>query len=178
MTRLGFAIVLCLSVVGCGVGSGAADHTIANGSVTAGCSAAIRGAGSNEWRSLATAAGRFGVYGSGRDFRTAQKARLADFPGLGARGVPGPILVTKTPLVVDGKQPLELAIAPNDRERAGLVVAPFGGGPYAKVRLVPCRDQPRTFWAAGWVLRDPDRVTVVISQENGPASRLVVGRTK
>jgi hypothetical protein len=145
--------------------------------MTAGCSSAIAGSGPSDWRQHATAVGRFGVYGSGRDFQTAQKQPVADFGGLKKRQVPGPILVTKTPFVVEGSSPLEVAIAPDDRVRAGLVVGPpFGGGPYADVRLVPCRDQPRTGWAAGWVLRDPDPVSVQIHQDSGPESQLVVGR--
>ena len=179
--RLGIAVILCFTVVGCGSGSDSksANHaTIAQGSMTSGCSGAMVGTGSNDWRPLATAVGRFGVYGTGRDFRTAQKTPVADFGGLQQRQVPGPILVTKTPFVVEGTNPLEVAIAPDDRVRAGLVVAPFGGGPYAEVRLIPCRDQPRTSWPAGWVLRDPDRVTVLIRQDNGPEARLVVGRPK
>jgi hypothetical protein len=179
--RLGITVMLCFTVVGCGSGSDSksADHaTIAQGSVTAGCSSAMVGAGSNDWRPHATALGRFGVYGSGRDFRTAQKTRVSLFRGLQQRQVSGPILLTKTPLLVEGKNPVEVSIAPNDRARAGLVVPPFGfrGGPYAEVRFVPCRDQPRTWWPAGWALRNPDPVTVVVHQANGPESQLVVGR--
>jgi hypothetical protein len=125
--------MLCFAV-GCGSGShkeSANNATIAQGSVTAGCSGAMVGAGSNDWRPLATAVGRFGVYGSGRDFRTAQKTPVSLFRGLQRRQVSGPILVTKTPLVVEGKDPVEVSIVPDNRARAGLVVPPFGfrGGP-------------------------------------------------
>jgi hypothetical protein len=178
--RLGITVMLCLAFLGCGSGSDkdSSDHaTIAQGSTTAACSSAIGGSGSNDWRQLATAVGRFGVYGTGRDFRTAQKAPVADFGGLQQRQVSGPILVTKTPFVVEGENPLEVAIAPYDRARAGLVVGPpFGGGPYAEVRFVPCREQPRTWWAGGWVLRDPHQAKVLIHQDNAPESPLVVGR--
>jgi hypothetical protein len=52
----------------------------------------------------------------------------------------------------------------------------FEGGPYAKVRYVPCRDQARTGWPGGWVLRDREPVQVTVDEEGRPASELVVGR--
>jgi hypothetical protein len=134
------------------------------------------GPGSGDWGRAATAVGRFGVYGSGRDFQTALKEPVAGYRGLGQRGISGPILGTKTPFVVEGTEPVEVAIDPEDRVRAGLVVAPFDRpGPYASIRFIPCRDQPRTWWAGGWVLRDQDVVTVSVQQGDGAESQLVVG---
>src|SRR6187399_2258148 len=105
---------MCLGLVGCGGGSesdSAEQAAIAQGSVVARCESAMVGAvGSNDWRRLATAVGRFGVYGTGRDFRTAQKTPPTGFSGLQQRRVSGPILVTKTPFVVEGSQPIEVAI--------------------------------------------------------------------
>ena len=102
---------------------------------------------------------------------------FAGFSGLQQRQVDGPILVTKTPFVVEETTPVTVEIVPRDRHRAGLVAGvPFGGGPYAEIRLVPCRDQPRTWWPAGWVLRDHGQVTVSVRSDNGPESQLVVGR--
>ena len=203
LTRLGIAAVLCFTIVGCGgggshtessnpatirqgdvTGGGSQpespdDATIAQGTKTATCSGAMGGAGSSssDWRQLATSVGRFGVYGTGRDFRTAQEQGLAGFSGLKERQVPGPILVTKTPFVVEGKTPVTVAISPRDRPRAGMVAGiPFGGGPYAEIRLVPCSDQPRTWWPAGWVLSDQGPVTVTVREDNRPQSQLVVGR--
>jgi hypothetical protein len=176
---LGIAVVVCFMVGACGSGSDSKSSdrpAIAEDTVTADCGSAIGGSGSDNWRQLATASGRFGVYGTGRDFRTAQKSPVAQFSGLRQRRVAGPILVTKTPFVVEGKDSLVVAIAPSDRERAGLVTAPYGGGPYAEIRFVPCRDQSRTWYSGGWVLRDPDQVTVLIHEDNGPESRLVAGR--
>jgi hypothetical protein len=179
-TRLGIAMVLCCTFVGCGGGShaGSPDNaTIAQGNKTATCSGAIGGAGAGNWRPMATSIGRFGVYGTGRDFRTAQKQSLAGFSGLGERHAHGPILVTKTPFVVEGDRPLTVSISPPDRPRAGMVAGiPFGGGPYAEIRFVPCHDQPRTWWPAGWVLQDQDSITVSVREDNGPGSPLVVGR--
>ena len=178
--RLGIAMLLCFSVAGCGSGSdnqSVDTPTIAQGSVSTGCRGAMDGAGAGDWRPDATAAGRFGVYGTGRDFRTAQKTPVTFFSGLQQRDVHGPILVTKTPFVVEGREPIEVVISPADRAHAGLVAGvPFGGGPYAEIRFVPCRDQPRTWWPGGWVLRDPSRVTVSVRAVNEPESQLVVGR--
>src|SRR5262249_26841171 len=142
----------------------------------AGCETKIGGSGGYGWRQDVTAVGRFGVFGSGRDFRTAQKQ---DFPALRQRQKSAPILVTKTPFVVQGRQPVEVAIAPADRSRAGLIVAPFAGpgaGSYAEVLFVPCRDQPQTWWAGGWALRDQGQVTISVQPQNGRESDLVVGR--
>ena len=185
MSRAGFgiALILCSAGAGCGGGShsqGTPHPAIAQGSAVAGCETKIGGSGGYGWRRDSTAVGRFGVFGSGRDFRTAQKTPIRDFPPLQQRHVSGPILVQKTPFVVEGGQPVEVAIAPADRSRAGLIMAPFAGpgaeSPYAEVRFVPCGDQPRTWWAGGWALRDQSQVTVSVRPENGPESQLVVGR--
>jgi hypothetical protein len=179
---LGIAVILCSAAVGCGGGSHrqeARNPAVGQGRAIAGCETKIGGSGGYGWRQDATAVGRFGVFGSGRDFRTAQKQPVRDFPALQQRHVSGPILATKTPFVVEGGQPVEVAIAPADRSRAGLIVAPFAGpgaGSYAEVRFVPCRDQLRTWWAGGWALRDQRQVTVSIQPQNGPESHLVVGR--
>ena len=102
---------------------------------------------------------------------------MASFSGLQQRHVDGRILVTKTPFVVEGREPIEVVISPADRARAGLVAGvPFGGGPYAAIRFVPCRDQPRTWWPGGWVLRDPGSVTVSVRPFSEPQSQLVVRR--
>src|SRR5262245_21425631 len=173
------AVILCSAGVGCGGGSRsqeARNPAVAQGRAVAGCETKIDGSGGHGWRRDATAVGRFGVFGSGRDFRTAQKQ---DFPALRQRDVSGPILTTKTPFVVEGSQPVEVAVAPADRSRAGLIVAPFAGpgaGSYAEVRFVPCGAQPRTWWAGGWALRDQRQVTVSVHPQNGPESRMVVGR--
>ena len=178
--RLPIAVLLCFSLAGCGGGSDSPSvdkPNIAQGSVSTGCRGGMVGAGVSDWRPDATAAGRFGVYGTGRDFRTAQKTPVAFFSGLKERQVHGPILVTKTPFVVEGHTPVTVAISPRDRPRAGMVAGiPFGGGPYAEIRLVPCSDQPRTWWPAGWVLSDQDPVTVSVREDNDPQSQLVVGR--
>ena len=106
-TRVGITLIVCFALVGCGGGSdrdSADQAAIAQGSAVARCESAMSGAGgSNDWRQLASAVGRFGVCGTGRDFRTAQKTPLTGFRGLQQRRVSGPILVTKTPFVVEGR---------------------------------------------------------------------------
>jgi hypothetical protein len=174
--------MLCFTFVGCGGGgshTGSSDQAaIGEGSKTATCTEAMLGAGGSRsgWRQLATSVSGFGVFGGGRDFRTAQKQGLAGFSGLQARQVHGPILVTKTPFVVEGTTPVTVAIVRRDRPRAGLVAGHSLGGPYAEIRLVPCRDQPRTWWPAGWVLRDQGQVTVSVHRGTGSQAQLVVGR--
>jgi len=171
--------MLCLALPGCGGGSdddSSDEPVFAEGSATAACSSAMGGPGVSPSRGTATASGRFAVYGTGRDFRKALKEPVANYGGLRERHVSGPIFGTKTPFVVEGRAPIEVAIAPEDRARAGLVAAPFGGGPYVEIRFVPCRDQPRTWWPAGWVLRDHGPVTVVIHEDGRPDSTLVAGR--
>ena len=132
-TRLGIAVLLCFSLAACDGGSddqSVDEPKIAEGSVTTDCRGAIVGAGAGNWRSNATSAGRFGVCGTGRDFRTAQRTPVGFFSGLEQRRVQGPILVTKTPFVVEGNDPIEVAISAADRSGAGLVAGvPFGGGP-------------------------------------------------
>jgi hypothetical protein len=168
--------IVCVTVVGCGSGS---DHKamIGQGSAVASCEQAAAGNGARDWRANATAVGRVGFFGEGRDFRTAQKQPIADYPALRKRGISAPILVTKVPVIVEGREPVTVAIAPADRARAGLVAGiPFGRGPFAEIRFVPCAHQVRTGWPAGWVLRSHDPVTVLIHESNAPGSQLVVGR--
>jgi hypothetical protein len=173
---LGTITILCLALVGCGGGNSSDQATIAQGTAVVRCEQAASGPGASDWRRDATAVGRVGFFGEGRDFRTAQKARVADFPDLAQRGVSGPVLVTKTPVIVEGSRPLTMAVAPPDRARAGIAIALVRGGPFTEIRFIPCRDQPRTGWPGGWVLRNHDPVTVFIHDGNGRKSRLVVGR--
>jgi hypothetical protein len=172
--------MLCFTFVGCGGGSHAEspDQALVGlGNKTATCNGAMAGGSGPVDPRLATSVGRFTVWGTGRDFRTAQKTAVSGFSGLRQRHVHGPILATKTPLIVEGKTPLTVSIAPPDQPRAGLIAGvPFGGGPYAEIRFVPCHDQPRTTWAGGWVLRDQGPVTLSVRQDKGPELQLVVGR--
>jgi hypothetical protein len=178
--RFGIPLVLCFALLGCGGGSDSQQvdaPMIAAGVGTANCGSAALGVGDPDWRRRSTWVSRFGVYGTGRDFRTAQKSPVRDFHGLRQRQVHGPILITKTPFVVEGKAPVTVEISPHDRRRAGIVAGiPFGGGPYAGIRFTPCPGRPRTGWPGGWFLRDQQSVTISVKPENEGESRLVVGR--
>jgi hypothetical protein len=81
----------------------------------------------------------------------------------------------KTPVVVEGKKPVTVAIDPIDRDRAGLGAA-GAPGVYAKLRFVPCPDRARTAWPAGFTLRDTDPVAVLVRSGKGSAVRGEVGR--
>jgi hypothetical protein len=124
------------------------------------CDTAFLTAGPRDWRKAATYTGRVGFWGKSRDFRGA---------GTGHD--------IKTPVVVEGRAPVTLAIAPSDRDRMGLEIV-GSRRPYAEVRFVPCRHQARTGWPAGFRRRDRDShpVVVLVRSGNAPAARLEVGR--
>jgi hypothetical protein len=178
-TSLALAVILCMSAEGCGGGS---DHgpaqakAIGQGRVVARCEHAMVGSGrSGNWRDDATAVGRLGFFGTGRDFRSAQKVARSSLQASHQLPSSGPILETKVPVVVEGRNPVDVSIAPADRARAGLVLA-IQGGPYAEAHLIPCRDQPRTWWPGGWVLRNSDPVRVLVEEDGRPPAELEVGR--
>jgi hypothetical protein len=179
VTHLTSAAVVIASAFAAGCGDGSDDDShdvkpIGQGNAVARCQDAIIGSGVKNWRPDATTVGDFGFWGPERDFRTAQKTPVGQFPGLRERGISGPILATKTPAIVEGRKPIVETIAPEDRAGAGYAFV--RGGPYAEIRFVPCRDQPRTGWPGGWVLRNREPVHVVVQEANRPASELVVGR--
>ena len=134
---------------------------IGTGAGVARCDSAALGKGVANWREVSTYVGSVGIYGSGRDFRTAFR---------GGQRRP----VTKDPIIVEGQKAITLAIDPADRARAGLVVV-GSTHPYAKIRFVPCRDRVRTWWPAGFKLADPASVVVLVRQGRASAVRLQVG---
>ena len=176
MDRLGSRLVslgVVLSVVAAGCGGGSENDStdvpdVGQGSVVARCKHAALGNGDPNWRDRSLVEGRLGFYGLGRDFRSAQKVPRSS--GQYSHQLPssGPILGTKVPVVVEGTKPVGVSIASADRARAGLVLV-IQGGPYAQVRFVPCRDQTRTGWPAGWVLRDREPVRVTVKEPGEPA---------
>jgi hypothetical protein len=175
---LAVAVTLCMSAGGCGRGSHHEPtqvEAVGQGTVVARCEHAALGSGDPNWRGHATAVGRLGFVGPGRDFRSAQKVARGSIRSSHPLPSSGPILETKVPVVVEAGSPIDVSIAPADRSRAGLVLA-IPGGPYAEVRFVPCRDRARTGWPAGWVLRDNQPVQITVKEEGRPASNLGVGR--
>lgn len=167
------AVVLCPLGAGCG-GDSTSTHEVTvgpgpqhaapvgRGAGVARCDTAALGKGRANWRESATSVGSVGIYGTGRDFRTAFR---------GGQRRP----VTKAPVIVEGRQAVTLGIDPADRVRAGLVVV-GDTHPYATVRFVPCRDRPRTWWPAGFKLADPAPVVVLVRRANASVVTLEVGR--
>jgi hypothetical protein len=135
--------------------------TLARGSRTVGCGAAIIGSGRPHWRSLSAAAGPFGFFGAGRDFLR------------GSRQADG-LLHAKMPAIVEGGVPVTVVVRRAQRRRAGIEVV--GGHPYARVRFVPCRGKPRTVWPAGLALRSRAMVTLRVLVGSAPPLTLQVGR--
>jgi hypothetical protein len=174
-------MMLILVLAGCGGGSGQGSsdqEAIGQGSAVARCKHAIAGPGVakwKDWRQDAVAAGRAGFWGSGRDFRSAQKVARSSIQASHQLPSRGPILETKTPMIVEGRRPVVIEIAPEDRVRAGYMTL-VRGGPYAEIRFIPCRDRPGTAWPGGFVLRDRQTVRVLVQDGNGPPSQLIVGR--
>jgi hypothetical protein len=126
--------------------------------VTTGCTNAMVTRRSTDWRPEATALGRIGFYGTGRDFLRGPKR-------------------TKVPIVVEGHEPVTVTIASRDRGHARLVVLSNGRWPeVVQARFVPCRDRPETWWPAGFVLRNRQPVTLLVQQGDEAPQSLRVGR--
>jgi hypothetical protein len=128
---------------------------------TAQCELAMGGTPPRSWRRDATAIASVGFYGSGRNFLAGRFTRR-----------------TKSPVIVEGRDPVTLAIAPEDRWHARLLAStsPVPFAPYVEIRFVPCRDQARTTWPAGFQLRNRMPVTVIVHQAGEPDRTLRVGR--
>jgi hypothetical protein len=176
---LGVLALMCAAISGCDWDSdddSAEVEWIGQGSAVARCHHAIVGQGLPARPEDATAVGRVAFWGTGRDFRTAHKVARPSISASHPLPRSGPIFETKVPVIVEGRRPIDVAITPADRSRAGLVLAIRRGGPYAEVRFVPCRDQARTTWPAGWVLRDRQPVRVLVNERGRQPSELVVGR--
>jgi hypothetical protein len=113
---------------------------------------------STHWRPDATALGRIGFYGTGRNFLKNPKK-------------------TKVPVVVEGHKPVTVTITAQDREHARLVVGtPRGFTEVVRARFKPCRDRPETWWPAGFSLRNRQPVELLVQQGSGEPQRLQVGR--
>jgi hypothetical protein len=111
------------------------------------CERVFMGSGPADWRKQSTAVGPIGLAGSGRDFSRMTKERDGLFH-------------TKTPMLVEGHQTVTLLVPPRERGRAALEVDQ--GGPYERLVFTPCREKPRTIWAAGLVMRDRAPVTLEV----------------
>jgi hypothetical protein len=158
-------LVELVAITGCG-GGGESHSTPAGQSSspadapirTVRCANAMLTNRSTHWRPDATALGRLGFYGAGRNF------------------VKGP-KKTKVPVVVEGHEPVTVTIAPADRERARLVViTPNGFVEVVGARFIPCRDRPETWWPAGFTLRNRQPVELLVQQGGAEPRRMQVGR--
>jgi hypothetical protein len=91
----------------------------------------------------------------------------------------GARLETKTPLIAEGHEPATLSIAPRDRPHARLQ-APTSPpwAPHVEIRFVPCPDQARTVWAAGFLLRNRLPVRLRVRRSGEPDRWLRVGRVR
>lgn len=120
------------------------------------------GSATARWRRQASSAGPFGLSGSGRDFRR------------GALSADG-LYRTKTPAIVEGHRAVELIVPASERDQMGFDLV-SRGGPYARVKFVPCSDKPRTIWAAGLVLRDRSPVVLDVRVAGVSVGAIHIGR--
>jgi hypothetical protein len=124
------------------------------------CTESAGGTLSRRWRQdpLVTAGGPVGFYGNGRNFLKGD-------------------MQPKVPIIVEGREPVTVSVAPEDRSHALLVVRSGSQwGSFAEVRFVPCRDRPRTWWPAGFRLRNRQPVAIVVQRQGEERRRLKVGR--
>jgi len=80
-------------------------------------------------------------------------------------------------VIVEGHRPVTLSVAQSDRSDARLQ-APTSPPwvPYAQIRFIPCRDKARTVWAAGFLLRNRQPISVIVRIAGEPARPLQVGQ--
>jgi hypothetical protein len=164
--RVSYAVAIALlamsiTVWGCGGGDTPNPPTPPvprQTAATTDCENAMGGAKAPQ-PSMTTSAGPVGFYGTGRNFLTPHYKRA------------------KIPIVIEGHAPVTLTIATRDREHAALLVGIRGSwAPRFAVRFVPCPNQPRTWWPAGFQLRNRERVHVIVQQAGTPQRELTVGR--
>jgi hypothetical protein len=117
--------------------------------VVARCDTAILGNADRRWRKRSTVVGNLGFYGPGRDFRSAE------------RSGEGGDLVTKMPVVMEGKSGARVWVPREVRDRVALLYGPIPAldvyrvdDGHAAVRFEPCTDRKRTGWPGGLVLRN------------------------
>lgn len=119
------------------------------------------GTPSRSWRRDSTATGPIGFFGPDRNFLASRFSKR-----------------TKSPVIVEGHEPVTLLVLRRDRSHARLLAptdpAPFV--PYVEIRFVPCPDQARTTWPAGFQLRNRQPVTLVVRVAGEPDRTLRVGR--
>lgn len=128
-------------------------QTAAPRRIVARCDQAIIGSGGPDWRKRSTVSGSFGLFGSGRNLRRADRI--------------GSAFVTKIPAVLEGHKQVALRVPASERGQVSLIY-----GPIHFVRAVdqgadqvtfePCPKKPRTVWPGGLALADRDRITLEV----------------
>jgi hypothetical protein len=132
---------------------------VGHGSNTRNCRIVFIGPGSANWRQDTYWTGTFGI--SRRSFSQ------------GAYATDGSLYRIKTPTVVEGHRSVTVSVPRDELDRVGIL----GVDPklsYTSVTYVPCRDKPRTVFAAGFELRDKRPFTLHVEIGGGPARELLV----
>jgi pimeloyl-ACP methyl ester carboxylesterase len=122
--------------------------------ISARCDKAIIGPGKPDWRKFSAVVGPFGLSGSGRDFRGAQRI--------------GSALVTKIMAVVEGHKPVILRVPAAEQGRIGLIYGSIHfvravGQAARQVTFEPCPNKPRTVWPGGLALTNRHRITLEVT---------------
>jgi hypothetical protein len=127
---------------------------LAVGSKVRDCDVTFIGPGPPDWRRHSRWIGPYGLAGrKGPDF------------GIGS--FEDGLLTVKTPTIVAGHRRVTISIPTAQRYRAGILgVHPDRA--YASVTYVPCKDRPRTVFAAGFLLRDRRPLTLLVRVGDGP----------
>jgi hypothetical protein len=122
------------------------------------CDVTFAGPGPADWRRRSLSLGPYGLPGrSGPNFDV----------GIFEDG----LLTVKTPTMIAGHRRVTILVPRGERRRAGILgVHPRPA--YASVTYVPCDDRPRTVFAAGFLLRDRQPLTILVQVGDGPARPL------
>jgi hypothetical protein len=160
---------LALTVGACGSasdGSGAGGpsstpaRAVGHGSKTRDCDVVFIGPGPADWRKDTYWIGSLGI----------SRGSFSQ----GAYETDGDLYRIKTPTVVEGHRPVTISVPRDELDRVGILgVHPKPS--YASVTYVPCREKPRTVFAAGFELRDKRPFTLRVEIGDGPARELLVG---
>lgn len=148
-----------LLIAGCRADSGPrAAAKIAVGSKVRNCDIVFDGPGPPDWRKHSLSVGPYGLPGTtGPDFDASSER--------------GGLLTVKTPTIVAGHRPVTISVPAEERARVGILgVHPRPA--FASVTYVPCKDKPRTVFAAGFLMRSKKPVDIGVQVGEGPVRTL------
>jgi hypothetical protein len=146
----------------------AATFALAGSSGVAPCDKAMIGHGSADWRSEAVVAGPVGV--RRHPLRAMSRTRNG--------------LVTKMPLLVEGRAPqtVTVSVPPGLQQRVFLYYgssSSFAGERgFGEIEFQSCDNKPRTVWPGGIRVKGEEPVRLLVSAEGQPAVPLRLGRPK